>query len=361
MLAKRSRPTGYTLVELAIASVLATLLVAGMASSVYLASEALDVAESDATNRSRTARALDQLVRDLQHAREFTERTSTALTFTVPDRDGDGQYETLRYAWGGTAGDPVTFSMNGEQGVDLIDDVKSIDFTCLEREIEAREVEVISNPLVIYEGYADARLMYNGTSLSVALPADTAEGDLLVACMVTDGDTTSSLNIPAGGWNTSWISQQGGTVSLGIWWRIAGASEADPVGFTWSGGQQAYGWITRFTGHDPDSPINVMATAQGQADDPAAPAITTTADDCLVLRIGAFDDNDIDSPGDAGMSGHTTIVMRYSNTGSGTCSGGAAYFNKELHGTAFEAQFNAGGYEEYLTATLAIAPEPEEE
>lgn len=358
---KRSRPAAYTLVELVISSAIATILVGGMTSSIYLASQALDVTEDTTTNHSRTTRALDQLVRDLRHAREFTERTSTAMTFTVPDRDGDGHRETLRYAWSGTSGDPITFAMNDEAGVDLVEDVTAVNFDYLERTLEAREVDLDTTPLVMYEGYADARLTYNNTALSVALPADTAEGDLLVACLVTDGNTTAAMDIPAGGWTSLGTTCESDAVTLGVWWKIAGASEANPVAFTWTGSEQAYGWIVRITGHDPITPIHASSIAQGQVDDPATPSIATSVGDCLILRVGAFDDNDIDVPGDVGMTDHTTIVMRSSNSGTGTCSGGAAYTNKGPSGVTGEAHFNAGGYEQYVTATIAIAPPPEED
>ena len=43
------------------------------------------------------------MLADLQLATGFTERTTKAATFTVPDRDGDSKPETLRYAWSGVA------------------------------------------------------------------------------------------------------------------------------------------------------------------------------------------------------------------------------------------------------------------
>ena len=51
--------------------------------------------------------AADQMADDLKLALNFTEQTATAVTFTVPDRNGDAQPETIRYAWTG-AGAPLT-------------------------------------------------------------------------------------------------------------------------------------------------------------------------------------------------------------------------------------------------------------
>ena len=57
--------------------------------------------------------ALVELLADLEFALAFSEKTDHALTFTVPDRDGDFISETIRYAWSGTPGDPLTRQYNG--------------------------------------------------------------------------------------------------------------------------------------------------------------------------------------------------------------------------------------------------------
>ena len=69
---------------------------------------AVDDRSGSATVASETGRLLDLMTRDLRLALSFSERTPTAVTFTVPDRDGDGDTETIRYAWETPDGDPAT-------------------------------------------------------------------------------------------------------------------------------------------------------------------------------------------------------------------------------------------------------------
>ena len=121
--------------ELLMASAASSVLLAGMASSIYIASQALNIDEGVSVVRSRNLQAMDQVLRDVCHAITFTERTATAITFTVPDRDGDGTVETLRYSWSGTTGDPLNYEYNGASGGAVIDDVRSLNFTYLTRTV----------------------------------------------------------------------------------------------------------------------------------------------------------------------------------------------------------------------------------
>jgi type II secretory pathway pseudopilin PulG len=128
-------------------------------------------------------------------------------------------------------------------------------------------------------------------------------GDLLIAAVATDGST--SLTTPAD-WTLINRGSNGTAVTLGAWWKIAVASESSPT-FTWTGGnEQAYGWMMRFTGANPIT--GTPATADSTSANPTSPAVTTAAGCSLILRLGAFDDDDItvDAPG---LSGHAAITM----------------------------------------------------
>lgn len=147
---------------------------------------------------------------------------------------------------------------------------------------------------------------------------DGIEGDLLVAAVATDGDTASSLSPPAGqGWTEIDVAAYGGAVTLGAWYKIAEADEPASHEFTWSSlnQQQAYGWMMRFTGHDPDDPINDWAAYGQTSSTPTSPEVTTTVDNCIILRLGAFDNDDI-TEDDTGLTDHTTITMDASGSPS---------------------------------------------
>jgi len=110
----------------------------------------------------------------------------------------------------------------------------------------------------------------NGTSLTIDKPGSTAQGDLLVAAAATDGNMSTTLSPPAG-WNLVNVEQSSNAMTFGVWWKLAGASESSSYTFTWSGQQEAYGWIMRFTGHDPADPIDTWSAAGRPATDTLYP------------------------------------------------------------------------------------------
>ncbi|MEW5995894.1 MAG: hypothetical protein AB1744_16070, partial [Candidatus Zixiibacteriota bacterium] len=163
---------------------------------------------------------------------------------------------------------------------------------------------------VTFEEFTEAKRANNGTDITVSTPAGTSQGDLLIAVVVTDGNTSGTLAPPGGeGWTEINVGQQSGAVTLGVWWKLADASESPSHQFTWSGGgQESYAWMMRFTGHDPTSPINASATNGGSSSSPTCPSVTTTVANTMIVRIGGFDDDYINVD-NTGLSGHTDITM----------------------------------------------------
>jgi len=206
---------------------------------------------------------------------------------------------------------------------------------------------------VVFEAFTEAA--DNGTSLAINKPTGTVVGDLLVAAVATDGNTTASL--AAAGWTVVNVADQGGAVTFGVWWKLAGASESSTYSFTWSGSEQAYGWIMRFTGHDPASPVDANSNDAGSGAAATSPSVTTTVDNALILRLGGFDDDDI-TAGDPGLSGHTAINMGDSGNGPATASGGSGFVPQPAAGVSGTASFSLTGSEQYVTVTLGIAPAP---
>lgn len=209
---------------------------------------------------------------------------------------------------------------------------------------------------VNFEAYADVKRTSNGKSFDIPKPANTAERDLLIATVVTDDKQAKSISPPAG-WNLINFGISSDEVSMGVWWKLAGASEPAQYRFNWDEDQEAYGYIMRFTGHDPDNPINVFTSTGGKSSSPTNPAVVTTVDNAMILRIGGFDDDDI-SVGDPGLSGHTVITMDKSSSGSGTTSGGAGYLIQASAGNSGTSNFSLTKSEQYRAVTIGIAPAP---
>jgi len=88
---------GYTLIEMMISLAAGAILLAGLGSTIVVSSQAWSKNLSP-RQQADTCEATRRIHDDLQFALQFSERTSQAATFTVPDRDGDGVKETIRYA-----------------------------------------------------------------------------------------------------------------------------------------------------------------------------------------------------------------------------------------------------------------------
>ena len=103
----------FSLVELVVCMVIATVLLAAIGSTIVLASRAIPSANNPTACTIEASMTLDQLVAELEAAVCITEHSQAAIAFTVTDRSGDGLAERIRYAWSGTPGDPLTRQYNG--------------------------------------------------------------------------------------------------------------------------------------------------------------------------------------------------------------------------------------------------------
>jgi type II secretory pathway pseudopilin PulG len=142
------------------------------------------------------------------------------------------------------------------------------------------------------------------------------EGDLLIAAVATDGSTT--ISPLSSKWHEIDQGSFSGAVTLGAWWKLAEDPESASHEFTWSAGnpQQAYGWMMHFTGHNSAEPINDYSTYGVTNINPTSPEVTTTVNNCLILRLGAFDNDAItvDIPGLTTPILHAPITMDTSTT-----------------------------------------------
>ncbi|MBT3201555.1 MAG: hypothetical protein HN350_16760 [Phycisphaerales bacterium] len=110
-----------------ISTVIIAMIMIAMTSVMMLATRTLASSGGDV---ALAADVIDEISTDLNLAESFSERTSTAVTFSVPDRNGDGQPETIRYSWSATPGDSIMRAYNGGAEVAIADDVRhfSLDY-----------------------------------------------------------------------------------------------------------------------------------------------------------------------------------------------------------------------------------------
>jgi len=111
----------FTLLEVMLTTVIMAIIMLAMTSVMTLSTRCLTSKGEDV---SKASDVIDEITTDLNLAENFSERTATAVTFTVPDRDNNGQSETIRYYWSGTPGDSIMRAYNGGSEVAVADDVQ---------------------------------------------------------------------------------------------------------------------------------------------------------------------------------------------------------------------------------------------
>ena len=114
----------FTLVELMTTMLIMVVVMGGLTSALVLAAHALPGGQRTTQTRTRVSEALDGWAAELLYATSVTENSGNAVTFTVADRNhGDPGPETIRYAWAGTKGDPLTRQYNGGTTVVVLENV----------------------------------------------------------------------------------------------------------------------------------------------------------------------------------------------------------------------------------------------
>lgn len=277
----------------------------------------------------------------------------TLLVLDAGDELADGGTAAGRRCqlpWGESSFDVTTLTTDGQ--------------TIMQRSLEwaagtGGDTEALPGS-VIFEEFTEAKQTSSSNDITVAVPTGTTENNLLIATVVTDGSIGTNLSPPSGWSEISLGTDSDDRVTLGIWWRLASSSE--PADYTWSwtaNGETSYAWIMRFTGHNGANPIHAFVEQQGSgtSSSPDSPAITTSTDGCMILRIGGFDDDDINVD-DAGVSNHTTITCDETSASTTSCSGAAAYANQESAGSAGSEQFSLTRSEQWRCVTIAIEPDP---
>lgn len=188
----------------------------------------------------------------------------------------------------------------------------------------------------------------SGTDLVVAVPDGTAAGDLLVAAVASNDDTTSDMYPTGSGWAQLGRDAELSGPSLGVWARFAeGQGVVDYYGFEVPAGSAGYVMLMNFTGQGTDE-IGEIAVAGGQSQTPSCPSINS-GDNSIALCLGAFDGGASGSS-DTGLAGYDTIVM-----GGGTSvSGGAGYRSQWSAGPTPEASFALAQSLRYRTMAVSL-------
>lgn len=289
----RRRRVGFSLLEMIVASASATVLIAGLSSSIFVASRAFDDSDGTITRNLDASFVADEILTDLQLATSYTQRSATAVEFKVPDRDGDGNHETIRYAWSGSAGDPLTKEINASAPEAILDNIADLNLEYFTRTLTGVEAPIIFIPQVQFEEFEETKLTDIASSISIAVPVGTSPDDLLVAAVSVVGVPASNLKQVVPGWTLIGLDAEEQNIALAIWGRIASSGEPNQYTFQLGSDTTAYGWMMRFTGHNTSSPIADIQLGTGTSKFPQLPEAKVPSDNGFVLRIGGLADSKI--------------------------------------------------------------------
>jgi hypothetical protein len=169
------------------------------------------------------------------------------------------------------------------------------------------------------------------TSLTINKPAGVVAGDVMVAAVGANGNT--SITAPAG-WSSTGLSNATAWSNTGwiqVAFKVAGASE--PASYSWPLGttRVGAGTIVDYIGVDNAAPIQTSAVGTGTTSPAVAPTITTTsANQMVIANVGGR--NTTGAFTFTNPVGTTDRVEIYSSTGAPRVGNDSADFRQAAAG-----------------------------
>ncbi|MFO0860268.1 MAG: prepilin-type N-terminal cleavage/methylation domain-containing protein [Phycisphaerales bacterium] len=117
----------FTLLELVLACALLAILLTAGAGAVGLAKKAARSAAAERANE--LSAALEELSADADCSTGVARLTANSLVLIVPDRNGDGEDESIEYSWSGTRGAPLLRAINGGTAETLATSLQAFSIT----------------------------------------------------------------------------------------------------------------------------------------------------------------------------------------------------------------------------------------
>jgi prepilin-type N-terminal cleavage/methylation domain-containing protein len=158
------RRAGFTLIEMVVSLSVISIIFLAMGSVMVLASKAHPSSASAAAQTFGAADVLQQMASELEVATSVTGTADKRITFTVPDRDGNGRDETISYGWIGKSGSPLVRKYNSGTAVNILPAVYEFNLTYDAESVpqpdllvESDEVRFSSKTSVINQGDFDVK------------------------------------------------------------------------------------------------------------------------------------------------------------------------------------------------------------
>ena len=179
------RRPAYTLMELLISIAASSLLLMGLASSIYLASQAANPNSTTANTIQGGMTAAD-ITAELRSAIMFDRRSATSVRLVVADRDNNGLPELIEYTWSGTLGDPLHRQFNQGTVVDVLEDVHAFELSYFVRPADSppRVLFVVPSPASLSNGDDLRELAMRSWGSPLRLIASTAPAAEFAAAVI---------------------------------------------------------------------------------------------------------------------------------------------------------------------------------
>jgi hypothetical protein len=216
---------------------------------------------------------------------------------------------------------------------------------------------------------ATANAAAGATTLVLNKPTGTATGDLMLAAIVLDGGSNTTISAAPAGW-TRVRAQDNSTTNVGVvtYWKFAAAGDAPTTQYTWTfNSARAAGGILRYSGVNA-TPINVSGGGNGTVNPITAPSVNTTAANTAIVRVFGDDANatftapgvteqfDLTNTNAAGPSIMVATGSQVPSAATGTVAATATVSNKWAAETIALAG-TAGPVDGYDTSTATGVPQ----
>jgi hypothetical protein len=120
------------MIELVVSMAISSLLMVGLAGSLSIAAKNQSQSDGQFAATFKNASVPQQMVEDLELATSIVSNTATAIEFEVPDRNGDGYPEKVKYSWTGASGSnaqKIQWTYKNQTPVDIATGVSSFNLT----------------------------------------------------------------------------------------------------------------------------------------------------------------------------------------------------------------------------------------
>jgi hypothetical protein len=127
------------------------------------------------------------------------------------------------------------------------------------------------------------------SSITVAAPAGTAAGDVLISCLALNGGSVASTGVPPGWSRIAAVTTIANPHVFG-YYKLAGTGEPSSYSWTLTGSVMNGAGIARYSGVNPSAPLDATTmTASGAAATSATlPALTTASPNAMLAGCMAI-------------------------------------------------------------------------